>query len=59
MKLNQAVVCMDCEEITEGRNNRCELCSSRAILVLAVVLNRTPGVPPSKERHLYAREGTA
>jgi hypothetical protein len=39
--LKSAVLCLDCETISQGRNNRCDFCSSRALLSLAYVLGTT------------------
>jgi hypothetical protein len=38
--LKSAVLCVDCEAISRGRNNQCELCGSHALMTLACVLDR-------------------
>jgi len=59
ISLKLAVVCVNCEEITRGRGNRCEVCGSTSLLSLPNIMNRTSSVPPSKSQHIFAREGTA
>jgi hypothetical protein len=39
--LDQAVLCLDCSCISNA-NRECPACSSRALLNLSAVLNRTP-----------------
>jgi len=58
VRLIAAVLCEDCATITNGRNNRCELCSSKAILPLAPILNRD-FPPPSKPQHIMLQAGAA
>jgi len=58
VRLIAAVLCEDCDTITNGRNNRCELCSSKAILPLAPILNRDFPLP-SKPQHITLQAGAA
>jgi hypothetical protein len=58
IKLASAVLCEDCETITQGRNNRCELCSSIAVLPLSPILNRAGG-PVSESFQILGQMGAA
>lgn len=58
ISLNAAVLCCECEAITRGRNNQCEICGSGALLNLAVILNRDAG-PVSKSQEVPVRMGVA
>jgi len=58
IKLASAVLCEDCETITQGRNNCCELCSSIALLPLARILNRQV-IPANEPQQVLGRMGAA
>jgi hypothetical protein len=58
IKLASAVLCEDCETITQGRNNCCELCASIALLPLAPILNRQM-IPASEPQHMFGTMGIA
>lgn len=47
--LKSAVLCIDCEAISRGLNNRCELCGSRVLLSLAYVLDRATEAAKSQD----------
>jgi len=56
--LNLAVLCVECDTISRGRNNCCELCGSQALLSLANVLDRA-ATAPEKPQHVMVRAGVA
>lgn len=58
IKLNFAVLCIDCDTISRGRNNQCELCGSHALLSVAAVFDRV-AVAEHKPEHAAARVGAA
>ena len=39
VRLQQAVLCVDCDVISDSPNSRCLVCGSRSLLTLARVLN--------------------
>ena len=51
VRLQQAVLCVNCDVISDSRNNNCIVCGSRSLLPLARVLNSaervstTPAAP--------------
>ncbi len=44
--LLQAVLCADCELISEGTNGHCVACGSQAIISISKVLGGTASEPP-------------
>jgi rRNA maturation endonuclease Nob1 len=50
LPLKFAVLCLDCETVSHGRGNQCELCGGRALLSLACVLNRVVQAEEFSER---------
>jgi hypothetical protein len=46
MPLSRAVLCMNCERISNSRHQRCDVCGSSAILALAAVLGSQDPTPP-------------
>ena len=50
LPLKFAVLCVDCDTISQGRNNRCELCGSHALMSLASVLDRVAQTEQFSER---------
>ncbi len=53
--LQSAVLCADCEIITENRGGHCRVCGGRALLSMARVL----GGPVGEERAVLLDDGTA
>lgn len=55
VRLQKAVLCANCEVISEGLNGHCAACGSEALLGLSKVLGgmiesqETPGLAPSAE----------
>jgi rRNA maturation endonuclease Nob1 len=43
--VSRAVLCVDCEQITEARKGTCPICGSSALFSLAVLLQEGKGVP--------------
>ena len=58
ISLRSAVLCVECEAISRGRNNQCEVCGSRALLNLWTILNRD-SAPVSKPQHVPMPIGVA
>lgn len=56
--LKSAVLCVECEAITHGRNNQCEVCGSSALLSVAAILDRN-SAPASKAQDLTMAIGAA
>lgn len=55
VRLHKAVLCANCEVISEGLNGHCAACGSEALLALSRVLGamidseQRPGLPPYTE----------
>jgi len=45
--LNHAVLCLDCNSISDG-NRECPFCSSRALMNLGAILDRPAETAPSR-----------
>jgi RNA polymerase subunit RPABC4/transcription elongation factor Spt4 len=56
--LKFAVLCVECDTVSRGRNNQCELCGSRALMNLSAVLDRN-SIPVSKPQEVAVRMGAA
>lgn len=56
--LKSAVLCVECDAITRGRNHQCEVCGSSALLSLAAILDRN-SAPASKPQDLTMAVGAA
>ena len=48
MPLSRAVLCMNCERISNSRHQRCDVCGSSAIRALVAVLDRR--IPHRRKR---------
>jgi hypothetical protein len=46
MPLSRAVLCTNCERVSNSRHQRCDVCGSGAILALAAVLGSPDPRPP-------------
>jgi hypothetical protein len=49
-----AVLCTNCEWVSNSRNLRCDVCGSGAVLVLATILDREDPTPPEPTSPLAA-----
>jgi hypothetical protein len=54
MPLSRAVLCTNCEWVSNSRNLRCDVCGSGAVLVLATILDREDPTPPEPTSPLAA-----
>ncbi len=54
MPLSRAVLCTNCERVSNSRNLRCDVCGSGAVLVLATILDREEPTPPEPSSPLAA-----
>ena len=46
VSLSRAVLCNDCNEITEAQNGHCPICGCKSLMALAPILNRVIPEPP-------------
>lgn len=56
--LKCAVLCAECETISRGRNNQCELCGSQTLLNLSELLD-LDSIPASRSQEIAVRIGVA
>jgi hypothetical protein len=54
MPLSRAVLCTNCERVSNSRNFRCDVCGSGAVLALQTILDHEDPTPPEPSSPLAA-----
>jgi hypothetical protein len=54
MPLSRAVLCTNCERVSNSRNLRCDVCGSGAVLGLQTILDHEDPTPPEPSSPLAA-----